>query len=158
MKIWNFAFGSHLDLGRYAEMIGGKPSQRLKAILQDHRLTASALIQFPKEHEDLAGTGGGPRYIPQQGSQVYGVLYEIDSKQWELLDQYERAWAYESFPVEARTEGGKIVTALAHNLVEFGSFLPPSDKFLKYMKHGLRDLGYSEKIIEEVRNSVLLPM
>ncbi|MBI1729980.1 gamma-glutamylcyclotransferase [Candidatus Acetothermia bacterium] len=158
MKIWNFAFGSHLDLGRYAEIIEGKPAQRMKAILRDHRLTASALTRFPKEHEDLAGTGGGPRFIPQQESQVYGVLYEIDSKQWALLDQYERAWAYESLPVEAQTENGRIVKALAHNLVEFGRFSPPSDQFLKYMAHGLRDLGYSEKIIEEVRNSVLLPI
>ncbi len=157
-RIRNFAFGSHLSLDRYMAMIGGRPLSRERALLPNYKLTSSALVRFPSAHADLAGSGGGPRLIMSNGSSVYGVIYEITSEQWQRLDQYEREWAYLPIEICVQTEREKSLNALAHNLVEHGDFCRPSDMFLKYMTQGLRELGYSDQIVEEVRQSILVPM
>jgi gamma-glutamylcyclotransferase (GGCT)/AIG2-like uncharacterized protein YtfP len=157
MSILNFAWGSHVNIDQYREIINGEPITRRLAILRDFRLTSSQLVKFPIEQKDLAGDGGGPRLVKDSESTVYGVLYEISEEQWATLDSYEFAWGFEAIEVPVVLNDGSIENAQIHNLILHGDFLPTSESFIRVMKVGLEELEYSDEIINLTIDSLKDP-
>ena len=156
-RIFNFAWGSHLSIEQYAKILRSQPHSRRKAILHNHRLTASQLKMFPDDQAILAGDGGGPRFQEAPGESLYGVLYEISQAQWEILDTYEREWGFDDFEVEVETEDGNVTLARVHNLVEHGDFKAPSNDFIDTMKRGLHELNYDTEVISTVIHQLTEP-
>ena len=152
MAIWNFAFGSHLSKTRLREIIGQEPTRAMRAILPDHRLTFWKLSRVLPEYAKLA-SGGSPALVPAQGHRVHGVVYEISERQLVVLDKYEKEWDYERVQVRVQLEDGRSLLAYAHNRTEPNEFAPPSGDFLLLMMDGLRQHGYSNDVIQEVRET-----
>jgi len=157
MGILNFAWGSHISIDRYVKIIGYEPLNWQKAQLSNFTLTANELKSFPPEGADLASDGGAPRLIPCKNSTIYGVLYEIDQPQWEILDQYEMGWGFRAIELEVETESGERVSARVHNLVDYGPFKAPSEQFIETMRKGYYELGYSDAIIARAVEAMTEP-
>jgi gamma-glutamylcyclotransferase (GGCT)/AIG2-like uncharacterized protein YtfP len=154
MQVWNFAFGSHLNVRQLCRIIGKEPERSMRAVLPDHRLTFHRLVEYPKEYVQLAA-GGGPIVIPEKGHRVYGVAYSITVEQLDPLDEYEQAWGYQRVQLQVKTEDGGFLLAQAHNLVRHGEFAPPSSEFLNLMLEGLKEHGYPTGVIQEVKKAAL---
>lgn len=157
MPVLNFAWGSHLNLDQFQQIIRGQPLSRERAILRDYRLTSSALLKFPSDQADLAGDGGGPRLMKSPGSIVYGVLYEISLEQWQVLDDYELAWGFEVVDLPVELESGRRLVAQVHNLVLHGDLAATSECFIQVMKSGLQELGYSAEVVALTESSLRNP-
>jgi len=152
MYVWNFTFGSHLSSKQYSDIISGDPIQALPAVLSDHRLTFWPITQYPESYAHLA-TGGGPALIPEKGSLIYGVAYQVTQAQYDDADHYEQVWGYYPFKCQVIGQDGIPIDAMAHNLTEPGPHTPPADSFLGLMLEGLAEHGYEAHIIEGVRKA-----
>jgi gamma-glutamylcyclotransferase (GGCT)/AIG2-like uncharacterized protein YtfP len=153
-NIWNFAFGSHLSKKQLAHIIGAEPTQFRRAVLPHHKLAFWKVVEAPQTFAELA-TEGSPALVPQSNSTIYGVVYLISEAQLKLLDDYEREWGYGLIRVQAQLEDGKILDAYAHNRLTPAEALPPNKAFQKLMLDGLREHGYDEPIIGEVKKTLL---
>lgn len=154
MPIWNFAYGSHLSAQQFARVLGGQPCLARRAALPDHALTFWKLTQWPAHCATLAA-GGGPALVPAPGALLAGVLYLINSVQFDVVDAYERAWGYVRVDCTVQTDDGPL-PAVAHTLPP-GTFEPPASEFLQLMLEGLAAHGYGPAEIEAVRRAARGP-
>lgn len=141
-EVWYFAYGSNLDKKNFEKRVGGFKEVR-KAILKDF------IIAFNSFHP---GWGGGVADIVEsEGGRVYGAVYKIDK---EGLLRLDRAVGvpefYRRMVVEVETDAGK-VEAYTYTTVKKRGFVMPTSSYLAFILRGLKQHGWDEEVIEEVR-------
>jgi gamma-glutamylcyclotransferase (GGCT)/AIG2-like uncharacterized protein YtfP len=148
---WNFAFGSHLSSKQFSKIVG-PPQDSRRATLYDYALTFWQATRFPAYAIALA-SGGSPVLTPEKGATTHGVAYAISEKQLKILDEYEAEWDYERVTLSVEIEGKGLVSAAAHNRRSRARFARPSQDFLDLMVEGLKEHGYADSVIRDVRSA-----
>jgi biotin operon repressor len=132
-----FAYGSNLDVGQMAsrglEVSGARP-----AVLDGYRLGFTIKA-------DERWHGGAADIVPEDGSAVEGVVYDL-AGDIETMDPWEGVpTSYRRFPAVVRiTATGERVGCWTYEVVDKLSYQPPSPGYIGKMilaaqKHGLSD-------------------
>jgi len=130
MAIKYFAYGSNLDL---PQMKRRCPSSKLisKGSLSGYRLTFNRFS---------SGWGGGVAdVIQEQGSEVWGLVFEISDSDLERLDRYEGCYKeqtslYERWKAVIGTPDGQVCDVWVYTVVEKQKFVPPTSEYLQIIK------------------------
>ena len=142
MAIKYFAYGSNLDL---PQMKRRCPSSKLisKGSLSGYRLTFNRFS---------SGWGGGVAdVIQEQGSEVWGLVFEISDSDLERLDRYEgynkdrnkalrgykdrpKTDLYERWKAAIDTPNGQVCDVWVYTVVEKQKFVPPTSEYLQIIK------------------------
>jgi gamma-glutamylcyclotransferase len=143
-QIWYFAYGSNLQRARLRERIGGWTKEQT-AILKGYKL------KFAKGY--IGHESGRANIEPNLASEVKGAIYLITEDQFRKLDGREgaRIGVYRRAPVSVESEG-KQVSATTYEMKEEICALKPSTDYLNLVLDGLREHGYDENVINEVKN------
>ena len=102
-----------------------------KGSLSSHRLT------FNKYS---SGWGGGVAdVIQEQGSEVWGLIFEISDSDLERLDRYEGCYKdktslYERWKAVIDTPDGQVCDVWVYTVVEKQKFVPPTSEYLQIIK------------------------
>jgi gamma-glutamylcyclotransferase (GGCT)/AIG2-like uncharacterized protein YtfP len=141
---WYFAYGSNLKHERLSRRIG-ESSQILRATLQNYRLT------FAKGWS--GHDSGKANILQQQGSEVKGAVYSVTQDQLLSLDGPEgvNSGVYKRIPVIVLIDG-QPTPAQTYVMVRQICPARPADWYLDLILKGLEQNGYSQAIIDEVRN------
>jgi len=142
-KEWYFAYGSNLKKERLRCRVGEWKKEQ-KASLRGYILT------FAKGYD--GHTSGKANIKSNSNSEVKGIVYLITEKQFCKLDACEGVCkgVYRRTPVTVESEG-KSVPATTYTMVKEICPLKPSADYLDLILEGLREHGYDENSIEEVR-------
>lgn len=140
---WYFAYGSNLSRARLRKRIGVWTEEH-KAILQGFRLT------FAKGYEGHAD--GKANIKPDPSGEVKGVIYLVTENQLSKLDEYGGVsiGVYRREQVNVESEG-KLLSVITYVMVRELCQLKPSDDYLNLILEGLKEHGYGQEVIEEVR-------
>ena len=130
MAIKYFAYGSNLDL---PQMKRRCPSSELisKGSLPGYRLTFNKFS---------SGWGGGVADVIQdQGSKVWGLVFELSDTDLERLDRYEgyhKDWTslYERWQAIIETPNGLVSDVWVYTVVEKQKFVKPTIEYLQIIK------------------------
>ena len=130
MAVKYFAYGSNLDL---PQMKRRCPSSKLisKGSLSGYRLTFNRFS---------SGWGGGVAdVIQEQGSKVWGLVFEISDTDLERLDRYEGYYKdqnslYERWKAVINTPNGQISDVWVYTVVEKQKFVQPTVEYLQIIK------------------------
>ena len=125
-----FAYGSNLDL---PQMKRRCPSSELisKGSLPGYRLTFNKFS---------SGWGGGVADVIQdQGSKVWGLVFELSDTDLERLDRYEgyhKDWTslYERWKTVIDTPNGQVSDVWVYTVVEKQKFVKPTLEYLQIIK------------------------
>ena len=120
-----FAYGSNLDADQLSERC---PSSRglFRAKLQHHRLDFT--------HFSSRWVGGAADVLPHSGSVVWGVLYELDEAELELLDRFEGG--YDRIALWVEDDSGRSHRAVSYTVREKHSFRPTETYLGKMLRWG----------------------
>ena len=130
MAVKYFAYGSNLDL---PQMKRRCPSSKLisKGSLSGYRLTFNRFS---------SGWGGGVADVIQdQGSKVWGLVFELSDTDLERLDRYEgyhKDWTslYERWQAIIETPNGLVSDVWVYTVVEKQKFVKPTIEYLQIIK------------------------
>ena len=125
-----FAYGSNLDL---PQMKRRCPSSKLisKGSLSGYRLTFNTFS---------SGWGGGVADVIQdQGSKVWGLIFELSDTDLERLDRYEgyhkdETSLYERWKTVIDTPNGQVSDVWVYTVVEKQKFVKPTLEYLQIIK------------------------
>ena len=125
-----FAYGSNLDL---LQMKRRCPLSKLisKGSLSGHRLT------FNKYSSGWSG--GVADVIQDEGSEVWGLVFEISDSDLERLDRYEgyhkdQTSLYERWKAVIDTPDGQVCDVWVYTVVEKQKFVQPTLEYLQIIK------------------------
>jgi gamma-glutamylcyclotransferase (GGCT)/AIG2-like uncharacterized protein YtfP len=139
-RILYFAYGSNLDVEQMeARCPGSRPLVRAR--LDDHRLAFT--------HLSKKWGGGAADIVPEQGSSVWGALYEIDREHLERLDRFEGG--YDSLVVRVGSEEGTPYSARTYTVRVKGEFSPTEEYLQKMLRWGSR-WGLPERYLSRLRS------
>ena len=138
MTVKYFAYGSNLDL---LQMKRRCPLSKLisKGSLSGHRLT------FTKYS---SGWGGGVADVIQdEGSEVWGLVFEISDSDLERLDRYEgyhkdETSLYERWKAVINTPHGQVCDVWVYTVVEKQKFVQPTLEYLQIIKDAAVRWGF----------------
>lgn len=146
-RVLYFAYGSNLDAEQMEQRC---PSARVRftAELPDHRL---GFTYFSRRWR-----GGAADLLPEQGSSIWGVVYELACAELPLLDGFEAG--YHRIGLAVRRTGGRLEDVLSYTVRgEKGSFPPTPayrDKMLRWGMHWKLPESYLQALRAlEVRES-----
>lgn len=143
-EVWYFAYGSNLNKNQMRERIGEwRASER--AVVKEHKLV------FNVKSSRWGGLAANLIKTQNAKDRVYGAVYRIQKEQLDKMTQFES-----TSPRDISVESG-LVEMLAKIYIfktirESGK--PPSH-YLKTILDGLKQHGYSKKIIEKVKNAAI---
>ena len=130
MQIKYFAYGSNLDL---AKMKVRCPSSELisKGSLSGYRLTFNRYAR--------GWGGGGADVIQDQGSEVWGLIFELSDIDLKRLDRYEGCYKdqtslYERWKAVIDTPDGQVCDVCIYTVVEKQKFVRPTPEYLQIIK------------------------
>ena len=147
-----FAYGSNLDL---IQMKIRCPSSKIisKGSLSDYRLDFNRYS---------SGWGGGVAdVIPANGSEVWGLVFELSDNDMDRLDFYEgcykdRTSLYERSKVVINTPKGPIPDVWLYTVVEKQKFEAPTAKYLGIIKMAAARWNFPsiyQRILEQTKIS-----
>ena len=133
-----FAYGSNLDL---IQMKRRCPSSRLisKGALSCYRLTFNKFS---------SGWGGGVADVIQdQGSKVWGLVFEISDTDLKRLDRYEgyhkdETSLYERWKTVIDTPNGQVSDVWVYTVVEKQKFVKPTLEYLQIIKDAAKKWNF----------------
>ena len=133
-----FAYGSNLDL---PQMKRRCPSSELisKGSLSGYRLTFNKFS---------SGWGGGVADVIQdQGSKVWGLVFELSDTDLKRLDRYEgyhKDWTslYERWKAVIDTPNGQISDVWVYTVVEKQQFVKPTLEYLQIIKDAAKKWNF----------------
>ena len=148
--VWYFAYGWSLDKGLMKRCVGGWAEAR-RAELQGFRLVFDSYSSSWK--------GGVANLREEEGSRVCGVVYRLSEEQLKALDRFEGVPSTSArMSVEVSAEGVGRVKAFAHVAAKpRGRWVKPSREYLSAMFRGLRQHGFGEEVVREVRSIASRP-
>ena len=138
MAIKYFAYGSNLDL---PQMKRRCPSSKLisKGSLSGYRLTFNKFS---------SGWGGGVADVIQdQGSKVWGLVFELSDTDLKRLDRYEgyhKDWTslYERWKAVIDTPNGQVSDVWVYTVVEKQKFVKPTLEYLQIIKDAAKKWNF----------------
>ena len=138
MAIKYFAYGSNLDL---PQMKRRCPSSKLisKGSLPGYRLTFNKFS---------SGWGGGVADVIQdQGSKVWGLVFELSDTDLERLDRYEGyhkdcTSLYERWKAVIDTPNGQVSDVWVYTVVEKQQFVKPTLEYLQIIKNAAKKWNF----------------
>ena len=138
MAIKYFAYGSNLDL---PQMKRRCPSSKLisKGSLSGYRLTFNRFS---------SGWGGGVAdVIQEQGSEVWGLVFEISDSDLERLDRYEGCYKeqtslYERWKAVIDTPDGQVCDVWVYTVAEKQKFVKPTLEYLQIIKEAAKKWNF----------------
>jgi len=139
-EVWYFAYGSNLYIPQMLARIGKWKKSR-KALLRGWKLVFNV-------HSQRWG-GGTTNIIETKNSNdmVYGAIYLISRKKLDVLSTYEKVRP-KVIIVESE---GKKVKAKTFIFREDKPFEKPQKVYVNFIIDGLRQHGYEEDVIENIR-------
>jgi len=138
-----FAYGSNLDL---PQMKRRCPSSKLisKGSLSCYRLTFNRFS---------SGWGGGVADVIQdQGSKVWGLVFEISDTDLERLDRYEgyhkdETSLYERWKTVIDTPNGQVSDVWVYTVVEKQKFVKPTPEYLQIIKDAAKKWNFPKSYL-----------
>lgn len=134
---WYFAYGSNLNTKRLRDRVGNWQEAK-KGILENYELTFDSR--------------GFVDAIEKPSGRVFGALYLLTAGQLNTLDKHEgvHRGIYRREVVKVRVNR-ELVNAIAYLRVVKTPFSTPSTQYLKLIITGLKEHGFDETVIEEVK-------
>lgn len=141
-----FAYGSNLLRSRLQARIG--------AWGKTHRVSKpnSALI-FACSYS--GHTSGKATIVARRGSTIHGIIVSVTKEQLYQLDKYEGVdlGAYVRRMLWVRLRNNKRKKAVGYVMPQIICLERPTDQYLGYILNGLKDWGFSEKVITAVQKT-----
>lgn len=139
-----FAYGLNLDLATIKQKCS-KPQ-----VLGVARLAGYRLAFF--EHTSV-WDGAMETIVPEEGAQVWGVLYSLNLFDWEELDNHEDArmdgtGAYFHYPVTVETQEGTLLDATVYLKARWGQSNHPSSEYMAVVCKAAREQGLPDSYID----------
>ncbi|MEN2975015.1 MAG: gamma-glutamylcyclotransferase family protein [Candidatus Caldarchaeales archaeon] len=141
---WFFAYGWALDKNLLKKVIG-EVSEPERALLRGYRLVFDVFSHSWK--------GGVANIVEDKEGIVYGAVYRVETEQFSKLDRV--------VGVPSLFSKRKVIVELVdHRILESityisttsrGRWIRPSEQYLSAVLRGLKQLGYGDDVIEEVR-------
>ena len=145
--VWYFSYGSNLDADRFRARVCNF-FDRKRAILREYALRFSG--------EVTSEGGGGAIIETAAGGKVYGGVYQIERAQIDKMDEVELGSDKNPAQRGVRCtitlqcpDGG--LDAEVYLVPTPKLYRAPSEKYLGHIINGLRQFGYPESVLEEVR-------
>ena len=157
-NILYFAYGSNLSLEQMRERIGSKPKVISGAYLENHRLGFTL-------YSKLTWKGGVADIVPEAGSKVWGVIYELTEEQLDKIDHYEgykkdrdpKKNFYNRLEVEVVDKKGVKQLCLTYQ-AEVGDekrrkylYHRPSEKYYEVIRKGGEEHGLLKEFSEHLK-------
>ena len=142
MAVWYFAYGANLNKELMRKRVGEWKDCK-RGVLEGYRLSFGV---FSKSWR-----GGVANIVEESNSKVYGAVYLLDEEQLKVLDRYEGVPnIYLRRKVIVKTDDGEVeaVTYVAANPRQF---VKPSAEYLAMMQKGLKQHGYGDEVLKEVK-------
>jgi len=142
MAVWYFAYGANLNKELMRKRVGEWKDCK-RGVLEGYRLSFGV---FSK-----SWGGGVANIVEESNSKVYGAVYLLDEEQLKVLDRYEGVPnIYLRRKVIVKTDDGEVeaVTYVAANPRQF---VKPSAEYLAMMQKGLKQHGYGNEVLKEVK-------
>ena len=140
MAIKYFAYGSNLDL---LQMKRRCPSSKSisKGSLPDYRLTFNRYSS--------GWNGGVADVIKDQGSEVWGLVFELSDTDLKRLDGYEGCYKdqtslYERWKSIIDTPDGQVCNVWVYTVVEKQQFVQPTPEYLQIIKDAAARLSFPQ--------------
>lgn len=143
-EVWFFAYGWALDKTLLKKVIGecGEPK---RAILPGYRLVFDVFSPSWK--------GGVANIVEDVDSVVYGGVYKISMSQLARLDEVvgvPNIFSRRKVVVEVEDLGStNSITYVS--AASRGRWIKPSEQYLRALLHGLKQLKYSDEVINKVK-------
>jgi cation transport regulator ChaC len=138
--VWYFAYGSNLNIGQMMNRVGEWAVSK-RAVAKGYKLV------FNVQSKRWGGLTANLINTDNIGDRVYGAIYHVSKEKLAVLTRYEGPKPTD-IPVEA--DGVQII-AMAYIFRARGEPGRPPDAYLEVMLAGLRQHGYSEETIENVK-------
>jgi len=148
-----FAYGSNMNLAQMDERCSSAKVLGI-ARLPNHRVE---FYGYSKSWD-----GAQETVIPEVGSDVWGVLYELQFYDCDQLDAYEDArldgtGAYFHYPVDVIDGERKIIDAMIYKKDTLGEAKPPSTEYLNFILQGAKEQGLPDEYIKLLENKTTKP-
>ncbi|MCS7125578.1 MAG: gamma-glutamylcyclotransferase [Aigarchaeota archaeon] len=143
-EAWFFAYGWALDKNLLKKIIGDLSEPR-KALLRGYRLIFDVFSP--------SWRGGVANIVEDEDGVVYGAVYKIKDEQFSKLDEVVGVpilFSKRKVIVEVE-ELGRVESITYVSTVGRGRWVKPSEHYLSALLRGLKQLRYSEDIIENVK-------
>jgi len=138
--VWYFAYGSNLNMSQMMTRVGEWKTSA-KATLKGYRLL------FNVESQRWGGMAANLRKTTNPQDIIYGAIYLISNSKLCVLTDYEHVEP-QSVMVESE---GKQVSANIYIFSTNRTPAKPPPAYLNTLLDGLRQHGYGEDVIEEVK-------
>lgn len=145
-----FAYGSNMASSQMAERCPGAVSLGI-ARLPGYRLAFDA---WSNRRGGLVAD-----VLPEPGSEVWGVLWEITGEHAEALDRYEGVarGQYRRESVQVDSPPGETVDAFAYVICDPGEDGPTTDAYRDILLEGAREYGLPPEWIQAIETVPTLP-
>ena len=148
-----FAYGINMNITQ----LRGKCSRPV--VLGIARLRGYRLAYY--EHTTV-WDGGMETIVPDEQAEVWGVLYQVDTADWEELDRWEDArmdgtGAYFHYPVEVLDEKQAAVAATVYLKARWGQQAVPGREYMALVIDGAQSHGLPDAYIQKLRELVTKP-
>jgi sulfite reductase (NADPH) flavoprotein alpha-component len=139
-EVWYFAYGSNLNIGQMMNRVGEWIVSK-RAVLKGYELKFN--VPSPK----WGGLTANVVKKDNPNAKVYGALYRISRKKLDVLSTYER-----TKPTDICVEAdGASLQAKVYIFETSRASGNPPEAYLNVMLTGLRQHGYPEAVIKEVK-------
>jgi cation transport regulator ChaC len=139
--VWYFAYGSNLNIGQMMTRVGEWTVSK-RAVAKGYKLV------FNVQSKRWGGLAANLVRTDNIDDRVYGAIYLILKEKLNVLTRYEGPK-----PTDILVEADGIqITAKAYVFLTSREPGKPPDAYLEVMLVGLRQHGYSEEVIEKVKN------
>jgi gamma-glutamylcyclotransferase (GGCT)/AIG2-like uncharacterized protein YtfP len=131
-----FSYGSNMDVNK------------LKQICSSSKLLGVARVRgyrlsFSIESEYWIWKGGVGDIIRDDGSEVWGLIYELSDSDLDTLDKYEVAPpVYRRISIEAMSAEKKVPGVWTYEVAEKKGFVLPSKAYLDIIKSAAEKYGF----------------
>ncbi|MEO1188047.1 MAG: gamma-glutamylcyclotransferase, partial [Pseudomonadota bacterium] len=120
----------------------GKVEQVGIGLLRNYQLVFNRLGSY--------SPGGVASVVPWKGRSVFGVIWKLNTKQLNDLDEIEDPEAYTRESVSIEMEDGSLVDCLTYIAFSQG-YHPPSKKYLSYLVRGAEEHDLPQRYTKNLR-------
>lgn len=145
-RLWYFAYGSNLDPRTFVGRRGMRPLAARTVRLSDYRLVFDLPVG--------SGERGVANLLPEPGTMVRGVAYQISDSQAQHLDRTEGVpKAYRRIAIDlVADEASESFAAFTYLSKRRKSGRKPSERYMGLLLHGARHHGLPEPYIDYLRD------
>lgn len=148
-----FAYGLNLNLQKIGQKLT-KPRVVGIARLANHKMGFYG--------HSVIWDGAVETVVPDDQSEVWGILYQMEAYEWEQLDNFEDArldgtGEYFHYPVEVFDEQNMIREASLYKKAQLREAKQPSTEYVDLIIQGAKEQGLPESYIATLQNIASKP-